>query len=125
MAMKTNAQSAPIDRSLIDPDRPQTIDPQSQSSTDRFLKFPLRSLGSLLSKNPTNTFSLHHNSRSERLVWGNIFVAGFGSPQNTLKLRADQNQIQLIGSILKSYQKPPLLPSFPSMQIRIRTEVAD
>ena len=32
------SQSAAIDRSLIDPDRPQTIDHQDQSTSDRFLK---------------------------------------------------------------------------------------
>ena len=43
------------DRSLIDPDRPQTLYPQHQSTSD------------------------HHDSRSERLLRGHTLVAGSGS----------------------------------------------
>ena len=35
---KIPRQASSIDRSLIDPDRPQTINPQGQSTSDRFLK---------------------------------------------------------------------------------------
>jgi hypothetical protein len=35
-----NPASLPIDRSRIDPDRPQTTDAQDQSTSDRFLKLP-------------------------------------------------------------------------------------
>ena len=44
-----------LDRSLIDPDRPQTLYPQHQSTSD------------------------HHDSRSERLLRGHTLVAGSGS----------------------------------------------
>jgi hypothetical protein len=46
----------------------------------------------LICAEASNTLSLHHDSRSERPVWGNKFVAGLGSPKNTFKLRADQKQ---------------------------------
>ena len=39
-AMRMNAQSPSIDRSLIDPDRLQTLAFQGQSTSDRFLKSP-------------------------------------------------------------------------------------
>src|SRR5687768_16416811 len=39
-ALKQNGQPSVIDRSLIDPDRPQPIDHQEESTSDRFLKSP-------------------------------------------------------------------------------------